>query len=846
MKKDEKSELQESDLKEIESALKGCKDYNDPNMDKCSECIEKTKRALQIAQNINSEEKKFQLMYHLANCFLRIDKNEHALKWYNKVIKFKDFKENKKFTDSYLKIANFYRIKGDFKNVTKYNSDVLKIYEELNNQKGIAKCLTNFGADYSSQGEYKKSLQHYQKALKIFKTLEDESGMMFVLGNIATNYYYQGDIGRAIQEKLKILSYFEKTDKFQTIAREKSTISVFYRELGDYQKAVSYALQALEMQEKIGNKYRIGLILNNLGVFFREMSNEQKALEYYKKSLKMREEMKDQEGISAILNNLGNIYLNKKEYTKALQNFEKSLAIKNKIGDKHGKIILLTNISEIYVLSENNFGKAVNFLEQALELAFDMGNEFKVASIHLDLSEMMISQDKLKKAIEYLKKTDEYLQKEKNNKLLIEKQRIYSKLYSAQKDYKKSLKSYQKYSELKDKIFTEESSQKIAEMQTKYETEKKEKEAELEHARAETLKLKNTELKDKNKLIEKQKKELEKTIEKLNQSEIRYDFVAKELNRSIGTTLIGESEAIKNIIELISTVAQSDNTNVLITGESGTGKEIVARNIHNFSSRKTKNFYAVNSSAIPTSLFESQFFGHEKNAFTGATSTKIGWFEIADKSTLFLDEIGTMLLDQQVKLLRVLEEHKIVRVGSHKEISVNVRVISATNISQLELIRNNKFRKDLYHRLATFVINIPALRDRKEDIPLLVRYFVKIFSSMLNKKITRIENQVDSVLLNYDFPGNVRELRNMVERAILVADSSTLKLGHFVIPKSESAIDCQEEIIPLAEMEKRLISKALKITNFNRVQAAKLLQIERKAVERRMKKYGIDQEMGKR
>ncbi|MCK4357913.1 MAG: sigma-54-dependent Fis family transcriptional regulator, partial [Candidatus Cloacimonetes bacterium] len=249
--------------------------------------------------------------------------------------------------------------------------------------------------------------------------------------------------------------------------------------------------------------------------------------------------------------------------------------------------------------------------------------------------------------------------------------------------------------------------------------------------------------------------------------------------------------------------------------------------------------YAVNSSAIPESLFESHFFGYEKNAFTGANTTHIGWFEIADKGTLFLDEIGTMSFEQQAKLLRVLEESKIVRVGSHKEIDVDVHIISATNINLLEKVREKKFRNDLYYRLATFVINIPPLRERKEDIPLLLRYFVEMFSCVLNKKIKRIENQIDSALINYDFPGNIRELKNMVERAILISDSSTLKLKHFVIPKSDSEFDSFEDIIPLEEMEKKLILKALKATGFNKRQAAKLLKVNRRVVERRMVKYGI-------
>ena len=303
--------------------------------------------------------------------------------------------------------------------------------------------------------------------------------------------------------------------------------------------------------------------------------------------------------------------------------------------------------------------------------------------------------------------------------------------------------------------------------------------------------------------------------------------------------MIGESHSINKIKELISIVAISENTNVLITGESGTGKEIVARQIHQNSVRHNNSFCGINSSAVPGTLFESQFFGHEKNAFTGANKTHIGWFEIADGGTLFLDEIGTMSLDQQVKLLRVLEERKIIRLGSHREIPIDVHIISASNIDLVELVETNVFRKDLYHRLATFVIRIPPLRERKDDIPLLLEHFVNLFSLQLKKKIKKIEKSVEEALMKYHFPGNVRELKNIIERAMIVTDSSTLKLSHFSVPKSANK-DNHKDFLPMSEIEKLHITEALKISKYNQSHAADLLKIERRAVARKMKKYGIE------
>jgi transcriptional regulator with GAF, ATPase, and Fis domain len=375
-------------------------------------------------------------------------------------------------------------------------------------------------------------------------------------------------------------------------------------------------------------------------------------------------------------------------------------------------------------------------------------------------------------------------------------------------------------------------SEKVFELQVKYDTEQKEKEAALLQEKNDELAQKNAEIEDKN-------IQLKETIKRLHESEIKYNIVSEEIDKVTDTNMVGDSTAIREIRKLILMAAKADNINVLITGESGTGKEVVARQIHKFSSRKKNNFYAVNSSAVPESLFESQMFGHEKNAFTGASDAKMGWFEIADKSTLFLDEIGTLSPDLQVKLLRVLEDHKVVKLGSHKEIKVDVRIISATNIDLLKEVREDKFRIDLYHRLATYVINIPPLRERKEDIPVLLRHFVKDFSGKMNKKITRIDDKVIKELQKYDFPGNVRELKNMVERAVLMSNSSILRTHCFLIPENHLEHSDEQKILPLDELEKQHIIKALELTGYHQQKAADLLHVNRKVIERRMKKYEI-------
>ena len=326
--------------------------------------------------------------------------------------------------------------------------------------------------------------------------------------------------------------------------------------------------------------------------------------------------------------------------------------------------------------------------------------------------------------------------------------------------------------------------------------------------------------------------------------ELSYALVSKELRERVGYEIMGCSKAIRQVVDLMTKVAKADTTSVLITGESGTGKELVARGIHYLSSRNNAYFHAVNCSAVPDSLFESEFFGHKKGAFTGANEEKVGWFEIAHGGTLFLDEIVDMQQSMQSKLLRVLEDKKIRRIGSNNDVSVDVRIIAATNQDLPKLLSENKFRTDLYYRLNSFEIFIPPLRERREDIPLLLDYFLKLFSQKFNKKVPSVDASVVKALTAYQFPGNVRELRNMVERALILCDGNKLSLKFFAgLPMVDEDITLDQEIeylFDLDEAEKRLIIKALQKTDYKKSEAAQLLNITRQSLDRRLEKYGID------
>jgi transcriptional regulator with PAS, ATPase and Fis domain len=316
-----------------------------------------------------------------------------------------------------------------------------------------------------------------------------------------------------------------------------------------------------------------------------------------------------------------------------------------------------------------------------------------------------------------------------------------------------------------------------------------------------------------------------------------------ELGKKEGHQIIGNSKAIKSIASLIMLVSKSDDTSVLITGESGTGKELVARGIHIMSARSAHHFHAVNCSAIPESLFESEFFGYRKGAFTGAIEKSTGWFEMADKGTLFLDEVTELPMAMQSKFLRVLDDKVIQKIGSHQEISVNLRIISASNQDPEKLQNNSILRKDIFHRLNTFHIHIPPLRERKEDIPALLEHFITTISKKLNKSPKPVCDKVFEKLMQYAFPGNVRELRNMVESAVILSQEPKLKLNHFCLDSQSKPenlpVVSRDRTFNLAAIESNIISEALNMANFNKSRAATLLNISRQSLDRKIFKLGI-------
>ena len=326
------------------------------------------------------------------------------------------------------------------------------------------------------------------------------------------------------------------------------------------------------------------------------------------------------------------------------------------------------------------------------------------------------------------------------------------------------------------------------------------------------------------------------------------EFLRKEVEQTRGfDQIISQNQSMLEIFELVKKLAYT-TTNIMIIGESGTGKELIARSIHRQGNRKERPFVATNCAAIPSELMESEMFGHEKGAFTGAHTRTIGKFEHANGGTLFLDEISALRSDLQAKLLRVLQEREIERIGSNKPIKVDIRVIAATNTNLEDEVLRGKFRKDLYFRLNVVPISIPPLRERRGDIPLLAEHFLSKFNTAFNKKVPGFTKKAMDALIRYHWPGNIRELENLIERIVVLFPGDKL-VDRVDIPLEvlmNSAQDVQDSESPKAGLiklreafEKRIILNVLEASQWNQSEAAKILKVNRNTLIQKAKQFGI-------
>jgi two-component system response regulator AtoC len=314
-------------------------------------------------------------------------------------------------------------------------------------------------------------------------------------------------------------------------------------------------------------------------------------------------------------------------------------------------------------------------------------------------------------------------------------------------------------------------------------------------------------------------------------------------------SIIGDSTELKRVFDLITKIAQSDATTIFLTGESGTGKDLTAKVIHYQSARAERPFMEINCTALPENLVESELFGHEKGAFTDAKNMKMGLFELADGGTVFLDEIGDMMPGTQAKLLKAIENKTFKRIGGTKDIEVDVRIIAATNKNMAEEVKKGNFREDLYYRLKVIPIVLPPLRERGDDIRLLADFFIGMFNKEFKKNVKGLSKETQKAFSEYNWPGNIRELKNVIERAMILEGEDFILPDHLpgellhrdVLPRGSGGIDIRIPPggIDIEEVEKELIRQALDMTNGNQTRSAKILNLTRDTLRYRMQKFGF-------
>jgi formate hydrogenlyase transcriptional activator len=672
------------------------------------------------------------------------------------------------------------------------------------------------GIIYYMRGLYDRALENYGKALEMYEHCSEQEGLAATFRRIGLIYWNKLNFNDALNYYLKATSIREALSDKSGIAESYSDIAFVHWNRKEHDKALSYMEKSLALYNELGDAHHVSIAYTRIGVILAGNGEYEKSLESHFTARKIREELGDIASVymAGILCGIGEAYKCLKKHDKAVESYDQAYKIGQRIDYKEIMIVADSNVGDAYVQSDRP-ELALPRLKRAYRLSREIGlRPRELASCCL----IATSYEKLGR-------------------------------------HKDALRYHKIYANLQEILFDEQKNRQIAEMQARFESEQSRKEAEIyrlknvdllreitERKRAED---ELTKYKDHlEELVRERTAELEKALEEVerlkNQLQAENIYLREEIRLEHNfEEIIGRSEKLNRVLLKVERVA-STNSTVLITGETGTGKELIARAIHSISKRKDRPLVKVNCAALPVNLIESELFGHEKGAFSGAVSRKIGRFELANGGTILLDEISELTLESQAKLLRVLQEGELERLGSVKSIKVDVRVIAVTNRNLEQQVKEGKFRDDLFYRLNVFPIELPPLCERREDIPILAAYFTEKESRAMGKEIRRIPQHIIAEFLAYKWPGNIRELKNIIERSIVTSQSKNLELDAVFLEKIEMTVP--EGLTTLNETEKAHIIRVLESTDW-RVSgpkgAARILGLNPNTLVSKMRKLGI-------
>ncbi len=656
-----------------------------------------------------------------------------------------------------------------------------------------ATLYRKIGEAYEKQGNYQQAGDYFTKGLSLPGGV-CSSERARIYNGIGVIHFNKSEYSKAelqFYHALELLYYIKDDD----------TLGLVYKNLGNVyyvqgwlNEAVKCYEKSLSLGERIGDVFIQARVLNNLGLAYQHKGNLDRAIQCYQDSQKLKESIGDTAGLAPLYSNLGVLYSRKLDPAHAIEYYQKSLELALQTNNQHRVAQAYLNLGTTYAL-QGQFIEAIGAYKQSQKIAEQMDDLRVVASIYVNMADAYCSSDdKLDDAYYYYNRSLEILKTVDIPEVNAQAQYVLGLICAKQNRWDEAIDAYRRSSELFEKI--------------------------LHHHGME-----------------------------LSTSEIGRAFLAQMNQKSMLQTslppgysrLIGHGKKFIEIGRVLAKVADSDAT-ILIRGENGTGKSMLAHLIRANSRRKDKPIVEINCGAIPEDLLESELFGHERGAFTGAVTAKPGKFELADGGTVFLDEIGDMSPSLQVKLLRVLQEGTFERVGGIGTQKVDIRVIAATNQDIEQLLKSGQFREDVYYRINVISITMPPLREREEDIPLLADYFVREFCEKYNKPTIGISSDALELFMKYAWHGNVRELKNVVHQAVLMTNSDIILPEHLPETLRQSKPATQPIVkagATLEEMERELIKLTLEENGYNVTHSAKMLGISRRTLQHKCKKYNI-------
>lgn len=832
------------------------------------------KKSLKIAERMGNASRTALCHKSLGILAQEQGNSDTALKHYTSAITiFKRIGDKRRIATVHMALGILYQERSELDNAINSYKSALLLSQDIKDMPLIARIYSNLGNLYKETGILSMAIKNLKKALKIKKDISDLKDIAFTLHNIGTVYMLLGEMDEASKLLLESFRLHKEQKSKKGMAEVCPTLAEYYLHKGDVSSAEDYCMKGIRLCKEINDYLHLGTIQRVLGSIYSRKGKIDMALTFYSESIQTLKNLKAEHELGKTL----------------LSSGEEIFSIREKIGRKFWWEGLLdqtlTRLKRAEQIFKNLNAKAdlerVNSLISKLEkysplLLEPIPGEDKRLKALYRMSQIVNSTIEIKGLLEkILDLTIEIMEAERGFILLREGKELKVKI--ARNMDKQSISDMSDFSktivenvEIKGERIITANAQKEPRFKERksiakfkllsilcvpfrikervvgaiYIDDRRKKNAftseDLEFLRAfcdqAAVALENAnlieELKNANKLLEIENIDMKDQIVQLRTSvEERYSF----------GSLIGKSKPMQKVYNDLDKIIKYHSP-VIIEGETGTGKELIVNIIHYNGPRKNMNFIIVNSSAIPDTLLESELFGHVKGAFTGAIKDKKGLFEIADSGTIFLDEIADLSQELQVKLLRVLQNGEIRRVGDTKNKRVNVRVIVATNKDLKRQVEEGKFREDLYYRLNVMSIKIPPLRERKEDIPLLATHILHKFRKKLNRNVIGFTSDSLYSLINYHWPGNVRELENVIERAIIMADGK--KITEKDLPKSLTQKESKEDkktvlSYTLDDMEKRLIKDVLKLVNDNKKKAINLLGISRPTLYKKLKKYGL-------